>query len=561
MSGWRWSVATVLAAVCGLPLAMPFLDLLGKGDSWRAWEEGPRLIGLARNTVLLVGGTLALTMPLGVIGAVLLYRSDLPGRRWLRSATLLTLFVPLPVFASAWQVALGTGGWLPLAIWTTPAPGDPDVSVTGIAWKPWAAGLPAAVWVHAVAGLPWVVWLVGQGLRWVERDLEEDALLATGPFHVLLRVTLPRCRAAIFAAGLWVALQTATEITVTDLMVVRTFAEEVYNQFTRPEADRTGTSGDALARSVAVSLPAVLLTMGLVAGAASRWQRALPPLESLGPVPILLRLGRWRWPMLGIVLLVGVALVGVPLGSLVWKVGRGGNPEDWSAIRAATQFEYIFKTQGVLLRDSLGVGAATGFLAAVLALLCCWLAGRSVWLYGLALAVAAAAWALPAPIVGLGLKETINRLMELEDLVRGPGVAAATLYDGPSLLPLIWVSLLRYFPCALAVLWPAVRLVPRELLDAARVDGALPSAELLGVLGPLCGGAFLRAWLAVGVLSLGELGAGKLVETPGASTFAHVVFDQMHYGVPAVTAALCLVLLALVGAGGFLLGCLTPERD
>ena len=52
------------------------------------------------------------------------------------------------------------------------------------------------------------------------------------------------------------------------------------------------------------------------------------------------------------------------------------------------------------------------------------------------------------------------------------------------------------------------------------------------------------------VLSLGELSAGKLVETPGSQTFAHKVFEQMHYGVTSELAALCLVLLAVVAAGG-----------
>jgi iron(III) transport system permease protein len=558
---WRWCVAAVLLAVCGVPLAMPFLDLFDHAGAWRSLEETGRLASLARNTLLLVAGTLALALPTGVVGAILLYRSDLPGRRWLRVAVLMTLFVPLPVFASAWQVALGARGWFQLAAWATPPPGDPDLQATGIAWKPWAQGLPAAIWVHAVAGLPWVVWLVGQGLRWVERELEEDALTVAGPWRVLFWVTLPRARAAILAAGLWVALQTATEITVTDLMQVRTFAEEVYSQFTRPDADRTGSLGDGLARSVAVSIPAVLVTGGLVALAAVRWQRSLPPLESLGPVRCLLPLGRWRWPCLSVVFLVGVVLVGVPVGSLVWKVGLGGSPEGWSVDRSITRLAHVLQTQGGMLLASLAVSLMAGTLAAGLALLCAWLAAGSGRFYALVLLVAVAAWALPAPVVGLGLKDTINRLMDAEDALSGPGAMRSVLYDGPSLLPLIWISFLRYFPCALAILWPTVRLLPRELIEAARVDGARPATELVAVVGPLCFAATVRAGLAVAVLSLGELGGGKLVETPGSQTFAHAVFEQMHYGVPGDVAALCLVLLAAVALGALTLGWLTAERE
>jgi ABC-type spermidine/putrescine transport system permease subunit II len=54
------------------------------------------------------------------------------------------------------------------------------------------------------------------------------------------------------------------------------------------------------------------------------------------------------------------------------------------------------------------------------------------------------------------------------------------------------------------------------------------------------------------VLSLGELGASKLVETPGSMTFAHMVFVMMHTGVGNDLAALCLLLLAAVAAAGTL---------
>src|SRR5207237_877239 len=74
----------------------------------------------------------------------------------LRRVIVVSLFVPLPLLTSAWQAALGGGGWL--------GPTDPG--------RPWAIGMRAAVWVHAAAGLPWVVWLVGQGLCWVEPEAE-----------------------------------------------------------------------------------------------------------------------------------------------------------------------------------------------------------------------------------------------------------------------------------------------------------------------------------------------------------------------------------------------------
>ena len=247
---------------------------------------------LAWNTLRLVVGTLALALPAGIIGAVLLYRTNLPLRWFWRFLTLLALFVPLPLLASAWQATLGTDGLLPSAAWTTPLSNDPDVTATGLAWKPWAYGLGAATWIHAVAALPWVVLLVGQGLRWVEPELEEEALLCASPARVLTAVTLPRAGAVIAAAALWVALQTVTEITITDMMQVRTFAEEVYFQF---------VMGDnaALARGVAVNLPIALAVAIVVLVAARRLQTAVPAAEHRARAPVVFTLGTWRWPAFG----------------------------------------------------------------------------------------------------------------------------------------------------------------------------------------------------------------------------------------------------------------------
>jgi iron(III) transport system permease protein len=540
MSRWRATIGLVVLLVVGVPVVTPFLQLLSL-QGWEAWAEGFRLGALARNTAALVAGTLALALPVGTIGAVLLYRTDLPLRNGLRFFALLTLFVPLPLVTSAWQAALGTGGWLPVAPWIAPVIGDPDVEQTGAVWKPWGLGLGPAIWVHSVAGLPWAIVLVGQGLCWVERELEEDALTNAGEWRVLWRITLPRCRAAIVAAALWLALTAMTEITVSDMMQVRTFAEEVYTQFV---SDR-----DAVPRAVAVSLPAVALTAACVLWVTQRWERRLPPLEALESHPRLIALGPARWLCLFGVLLVLAILVFVPLVSLLWKTGLGGNPQTWSLQVASHHFVHVLRTRGPMVLESLLQALVAGAFTAALGLVLCWLIVGSGWLRVLAFGLVALVWALPGPILGLGLKDTIAQILDLSH----SDLLARVLWDGPSPLPTVWTHVIRFFPFALALMWPVLRLLPRDLRDAARVDGAHPLQELWYIVIPLSLPACFRATFAVAVLSLGELSASKLVETPGSQTFAHEVFNQMHYGVTNDLAALCLVLLAVVvlGAAAF----------
>src|SRR4029077_3752159 len=65
----------------------------------------------------------------------------------------------------------------------------------------------------------------------VEPELEESALLDFGPLWVMVRVTVRRAIGAIAAAALAVAVLTAGDMTVTDLLQVRTYAEEAYLQY------------------------------------------------------------------------------------------------------------------------------------------------------------------------------------------------------------------------------------------------------------------------------------------------------------------------------------------
>ena len=145
---------------------------------------------------------------------------------------------------------------------------------------------------------------------------------------MLFSVTLRRSAAAIGAAALWVGLQTATEITITDVMQVRTYAEEVYTQMVAPDASADGPSqDDMVARAVAAAAPLMLGAAAvLVVVMAGRWERNLPPRDAAPPPPLLfplrpaaLAVRASRRPRACVVLLA------VPLGSLVLARGTGGD--------------------------------------------------------------------------------------------------------------------------------------------------------------------------------------------------------------------------------------------
>ena len=540
MWSWRLTLAVVLAALVGAPLAFPLIDILARGQAWAIWQDSGRLLSLLCNSFLLIAGTLALSLPLGIGIAILLFRTDLPFRKTFRFLIVLALFVPVSLLVSAWQATLGTTGWLPF--WED-RPG-----------QPWTSGLGPAIFVNSLASLPWVILLVGHGLTWVERELEEDALLLVGPVRVLWKVTLPRCKAVIAAAALWIVLQTLGDITVPVMFDVRTFAEEVYVQF-------SAGGEDALARSMAVSLPMVFLPWLAIIYLVPRLDRALPPLQTMTKPPLIFRLGPARWFFLAGVVLLLLFLTAVPIGGLIWKLGLQGQPRIWSPIHSWDRFAAAGQQFGWMVVQSLFLAGLVGIFVAALALMTCWAAAGNKPYRLAILSLLALAWALPGPILGIGLKELIMRIVirlepDAQARVGSPNFLTILLYHGPSFVPVAWAQMIRFLPCAVVILWPVVRMVPKELLETARLEGASPRQELTKVIWPLTARACLWTVLIVAALALGEIAASKLAQTPGADTFVNLLFDRMHNGVDNEVAALCLLLLVgvLVGGGMLALG-------
>jgi iron(III) transport system permease protein len=514
-------------------------ELMRYPAAWSVWAEAPRIWSLVRNTLALAAGTVALATPLGALLGFVLYRSDLRGRFAMRRLVVLAMFVPLPLLATAWQSALTEISLGP----SLRSSGDPGV------WFPWNRGLATAILIHTAAGLPWIIWLAGQGFTAADRRLEEDALVYGGVWAAIRHVTLPRALPAIGVAALWVALQAATEIAVTDVMQVRTFAEEVYTQFSRPDPDADDLG---MARALAVAVPPALLAAIFIAGLAATIRRELPAFGSSAAKWPLVKLRAARWFTFVAVAGVIVVILGVPVLSLAHKTGAVPPADTWRADVAVDQAVRAWHSQSERIVTSLIGSAVTGIGVAVLAWLTCWaLIGARRWRTMLFVGLVAL-WCLPGPVVGMGLKEAINTLVDVEDVVSGgrSRLLRGMLYTGPSAAPVMWAAALRFLPAAVALLWPAVRRVPRDLYETALTDGASMFQQLRHVVLPPTAAGLARAALVVTALALGELSAGKLVQTPGGQTFASEIFNQMHFGLGNHLAAMCLILLALVASLG-----------
>jgi iron(III) transport system permease protein len=521
--GWP-AIATVREAALAwsdrsgaLGAAGGSLDPTGSAELLRDTGELARPLRLAIETGGLVAATLALALPLGVVLALFLFRTDVWGRRPLLALIGLSAFVPLPLHATAWLGALGNAG---------------RAQAFGI--RPILIGHLGAAVVHALAALPWVVLIVGVGLCAVEPELEESALLAYGPVGVLLKVTLRRAWGAIAAAALAVAVLTAGDMTVTDLLQIRTYAEEAYLQYSLGR----GPGGAAL-----VAIPP-LVVLGLLIVFVGRLLARLDPARVVSSFSRarVWHLGRWRLPC-GLLLsaLVGNAAA-VPLYSLVWRAGRVGGratlgrPPHWSLAGLAGTLQNAGEEIWEPLQQSLVCTAvaatATAFLACVLA----WASRTSFGWRCVALMTLALTLATPGPVAGMALVLAYRNL--------------PSVYDSSAMV--VMAEAFRTLPYALLILWPFLRSFPQELLDAAALDGLTTWGQLVRVVIPLSRRALVAAWAIAFAIGLGELPATNLVAPPGTQPMPVVIWGLLHTGVESHLSGVALIMLIVVfGAGLF----------
>ncbi len=446
--------------------------------NWARWAALLRQTGAVTAVAVLVALGLATSL------ALLAARTDLPGRRVLLGLALLGASTPVYLWA-VFVFAL-------VPIW----------AVSG-SWG-WCGVL------YGLTATPLVLLLLVRALRETDRALEDTALLDAAPRAVLLRVSLPMTRWPLLAGGLLVLWLVATDFTLSDLVVVRTFTEEVYLAYQL--APRSAVP-------LITALPVLVACAGLLGLAERCWRdRASHELARFGESPRVFRLGALRVPAGVVCGLLMLAAVAVPIAGLARRLEFGprllrGLAEVWPDARS-----------------SLLLGAIAATLLTLTALGLAWHATRRDRTAWLTRAACVLLLATPAPVTGITLIELLNR----EPL--------AAVYDSPAIVVLAYF--VRFLGLAVLLLMPALRRVPVDLVAQARLDGCGAAGLWRHLAWPAGARTVGLVWVIQFVLCLGEVAASKLVVPPAVPLLSVRAFTLLHSGVYHD-----LAVLALVGAG------------
>jgi iron(III) transport system permease protein len=540
---FRWIVIAVLTAAVLLPLSFiviqsflnaPFFDANRTFGiaGYRFIFEDPDFWAALKNSFIIAGGMLFISIPLGGILAFLMVRTDLPGRRWLEPLLLTPVFVSPMVLAFGYVVAAGPVGFY--SVWFK--------QLTGLDSAPWSIySIFAITIIVGLTHVPHVYLYSSAALRNLGSDVEEAARVAGArPLRVALDVSLPMTMPALLFAGVLVFFL-GFEVFGLPLvlgdpeghLVLATYLYKLTNKLGVPSYHLMAAVAMCI---VAITFPLVLLQRRLLKSASK-----FVTVKGKAGRQTVLPLGAWRWIALGIVALWLFLTVFVPLSGIVLRafVTNWGEGVALSEVLTLANFTDLFEQDNLVraILNTLGIGVIGGAVAVGFYSLVAF-AGhrRNDWGAKLLDYLVLLPRAVPGLLAGLaflwiflfvpGIKELKNSMWS------------------------IWIAYtVVWLAYGMRLIQSALLQVGPELEEAGRSVGATRSRVSLDVTLPLVRFGLLAAWLLIFMIFEREYSTAVYLLSPGTEVIGALLVSLWATGAVDQVAALSVINIAMVGAG------------
>lgn len=495
----------------------------------RAYTANSQAGRMMLNSLEFAVGSGALALTIGTLLAYVQVRTDAPLKGLFFAASLVPLIIPGILYAAS---------WIFLA--------DPRIGLINVViFKPIlghglfnAFSMWGMIWVQGLHLAPIAFLLMGAAFRSMDPSLEEAALMAGAPRHLLLRrITMPLVRPAIVSAILLMFVQSLESFEVPGLLGLQNgiyvFTSRIYFVLRQFPIDYGAAGAYALG----------LLAFAVLGVAASGWlsrnARNFQTVTGKAFRPRPMELGRAR-PLVGaLVVLFFTVAVALPVAVLVYaSLLRFYSAPSLESLRSMSLANYrnVLHTPLAItaLRNSvvLGIGAATVvmFLTAVSS----WVVVRTRAMGRRLLDVVAfTPLVVPGLVLGLALSFVYLR-------------TALPIYGT------LWILLIaystRYLPYGMRYAGSAMSQTSGELEESAHVCGASWWQTFRRVLLPLASSGILAGWVYILVVSFRELSSSILLYSPGNEVLSILIWEQFENGQFTTLAAIgvCMVVILVL---------------
>ncbi|MDO8637118.1 MAG: iron ABC transporter permease [Dehalococcoidia bacterium] len=468
-------------------------------------------------TVALAISVTAATSAIAIPLAWLTVRTDLPLRKLWSVLTILPLVIPSYVGGFVLVAAFGPRGMLQHFL----------SGPFGIERLPEIYGFPGALLALTLFSYPYMLLNVRAALAGMDPALEEASLsLGQGPRATFFHVTLQHLRPAAASGALLVALYTLSDFGAVSLLQFDSFTRQIYVQY-QGSFDRT------LAAVFSLVLVALTITVLFAEGRVRGKLRYYRSGVGTGRPPMIVSLGRWKWPALcfcgSIVLfslLIPVAILGF------WLV---------QGLLASIPLQAVW---AAALHSAMASGLAaiiTVTMALPVAILAVRYSGR---LSSLLERISYTGFALPGIVIALSLVFF--------------GIRFATPFY-QTLGMLVFAYMVLFLPQAVGSVRSSVMQISPRLEEAARSLGHSPPSVLARITLPLIRNGLLGGAALVFLTVMKELPATLVLSPIGFDTLATEVWNATTEGLFAQAAVPALLLIA-VSSGAIVLLLLQEKR-
>jgi iron(III) transport system permease protein len=486
------------------------------------------------NTVEFAVGSAAVAILIGVVQALIVERTNTPGRRYVFLTAVVSLGIPHVLYVVAWLLLFGRTGPVNSLIADLFGSSEPPLNV----YSMWGMIL-----VEGVGFAPLTFLLMSAVLRSTDASFEEAALMAgAGPLRTFRSITLRLGLPGVLALMLLIGIRAFESFEVPALVGlagnVTVLTTNIYQSSKSTGAVNFGQSG---AYSVCLLAIVVLLLFwhNRVAQHANRFQT----ITGKGYRPRIIDLGRWRYASAAVLLAIFVLAIVLPVGILLFtslqpfyegvtadSFGRF-TLENYAAILAPGSFRDA-------IANTLVLGIATSSIVVPFTALCAWLAVRrhpGAWLLD---QITMAPLVFPAIVMSVAF---LNVFVNLPIPLYG------------TLVSVIVASAVRYLPYGMRYAYAGVLQIHADLEDAATTSGAGKTFVFVRIVLPLIAAALVSCWLFVFLLTVQSVALPLLLVGPGTELIAVTLFDLWQNGQVTELAAMGILWMSfmLVVAGCF----------
>jgi len=490
-------------------------------------------------TVAFAVATTILSVALGTLFAVLLTRTDVPGRRFLHDIVILPFYVSPLVLAFAWAIVYGPSGFATVGVGT----------ILGLpTWQLYTVGGMAVV--AAVYFIPYSYLYATGSLALTDPQLEDASRIAGGgPFRTLWSITLPLLRPAI-AAGTLLTLVSTIELLSIPLVLGLPVGVQVLATFLYGTATRSTPNDYGIVAATSVLMLFVITLLVWLQTRITGQERRYVTVGGKAIRGRVVALGGMGWAVSALLWLYVLAAVGLPMLGIFAQASTSFLTPLVNPLELLTldNFKQIFEQPAYVnsIRNSLIIATVGGLLATFFIAFAVLVTNRSDFRLRGALAyVALYPRAIPGIIVGIGFLWTML-------LVPGLGGIRNTL------IALTIAFTVRFLPIGFGAVMPSVLRISGELDRASRVAGASWLTTMGAILVPLLRPALASAFVLLFVSFLKEYASALFLVAGGSEVIGTTMIEFWRQGnsgpVAALAATQLILTLVAIVVGQRLLG-------